>query len=256
MRALRLRAALRQVDVATRAGVSQSLVSAIENGRCGTVAIDTLREVFGAVGAGFEGQVLWRGPSLERLLDERHAALVGAAATRLTALGWLVHPEVTYSVFGERGSIDLLGSRVDRRVVVVEEIKSDITRAEETLRKLDEKVRLVEERIASERLGWKAAAVGRVLVLPDTDRARRQVRRRAAVFDAALASRGSDVRAWLRDPTGPIAGILFIADIGRDGRNAARPGTQRSGSARAAVSAASIAGANVRDIRGADYLAG
>ncbi len=207
--------------------MSQSLVSAIENGRCGGLSLDILRAVFRAVGAGFDGQVLWRGPSLDRLVDARHAALVDAAAARLTRVGWEVIPEVTYSVFGERGSIDLLGGRHDRRAAIVEEVKSDLTRVEETLRKLDEKARLVREGIARERFGWGPLVVGRMLVLPDADRARRQVRAHASVFDAALPERGSAVRAWLRDPVGPMAGILFVADITGDGTNAARPGTQR-----------------------------
>lgn len=213
--------------MAERAGVSQSLISAIEAGRCSTVTVETLRAVFRAVGAGFEGQVLWRGPALDRLVDARHAVLVGSAAVRLQRLGWEVLPEVSYSEFGERGSIDLLGWNAARRAVVVEEIKSDLTRNEETLRKLDEKVRLVAAKIAFDRLGWRPQVIGRVLVLPDTDRARRQVRTHAAVFDAALPARGEAVRRWLRDPVGTLAGILFVADITPEGTNAARPGTQR-----------------------------
>jgi transcriptional regulator with XRE-family HTH domain len=227
LRALRLRAGLRQVDVAERAGVSQSLISVIEAGACSSVTIATLRAVFRAVGAGFDGQVLWRAPALERLADARHAALVDASALRLRRLGWDVLPEVSYSEFGERGSIDLLGWRQAERAVVVEEVKSDLTRVEETLRKLDEKVRLATERIALDRIGWRPRVVGRVLVLRDTDRARRQVRAHATVFDTALPARGPVVRAWLRAPGGPLAGILFVADISPDGTNAARPGIQR-----------------------------
>lgn len=227
LRALRLRAGLRQADVAERAGVSQSLISAIEAGRCDTVTLETLRRVFRSVGAGFDGQVLWRGPALDRLVDARHAALVGSAAARLQRFGWQVLPEVTYSEFGERGSIDLLGWRSEERAVVVEEIKSDITRAEETLRKLDEKARLVGSKLAYDRLAWRPRMIGRVLVLPDTDRARRQVRSHGVLFDSALPARGPQVREWLRRPVGHIAGILFVADITPDGTNAARPGIQR-----------------------------
>lgn len=213
--------------MAERAGVSQSLISAIEAGRCGSVTLATLRQVFQAVGAGFDGQVMWRGPALDRFVDARHAALVSSAATRLQRHGWEVLPEVSYSEFGERGSIDLLGWRIDEQAVVVEEIKSDLTRTEETLRKLDEKARLVGEKLAYDRLGWRPRAIGRVLVLPDTDRARRQVRSHGVLFDAALPARGPQVRDWLRRPVGKIAGILFVADITPDGTNAARPGTQR-----------------------------
>ncbi len=227
LRALRLRAGLRQVDVAERAGVSQSLVSAIENGGCSSATVETLRRVFAAVGARCEGQVIWRGPALERIIDARHAVIIDASAIRLRRLKWEVLPEVTYSIYGERGSIDLLGGMVSRRVMVVEEIKSEIVRVDDTIRKLDEKVRLVTEQIGRDRLGWSPETVGRILVLPDTDRARRQVRAHAAVFDVALPARGAEVRAWLREPVGPMAGIMFVANISPDGRNAARPGIQR-----------------------------
>ncbi|HVH18470.1 MAG TPA: helix-hairpin-helix domain-containing protein, partial [Myxococcota bacterium] len=45
----------------------------------------------------------------DRLLDERHAAMVEAVMRRLVALGWKVRAEVTFSSFGERGSIDVFG---------------------------------------------------------------------------------------------------------------------------------------------------
>lgn len=219
IRELRRRAGLRQVDLARLAGVSQSLISAIECGRMGSVTMDTLRRVFGAAGAGFDGHVIWRGAALDRLLDARHASLVEASVVRLGRLGWNAQVEVTYSIYGERGSIDILAGREAARAVAVEEVKSDLVRLEETVRKLDEKERLVRDRIAFERFGWRPVAVARILVLPDTDRARGQVRRHASVLDLAFPSRGAAVRRWLRDPVGGLAGILFIADISRRGTN-------------------------------------
>lgn len=235
LRALRLRAGLRQSDVARLAGVSPSLVSSIEAGRLATVALGTLRRVFAAVGAGFEGLVRWRGPALERLLDARHAALVDASAARLRRLGWEVRPEVSYSEYGERGSIDILAGLEARRAMAVEEIKSDLVRLDDTIRKLDEKARLTREEVGRKRFGWQPASVGRILVLPDTDRARRQVGRHANVLTAAFADSPAAVRAWLRDPAGDLSGILFVAEISPDGRNTARPGMQRVRVRRTAV---------------------
>ena len=40
---------------------------------------------------------MWRGGALDRLMDERHATLVGAAATTLRDAGWEVAIEITYS---------------------------------------------------------------------------------------------------------------------------------------------------------------
>lgn len=227
LRRIRLRLGQRQVDVADRAGVSQGLISKIELGQIGGVSVDTLRHIFAAVGARVDLEARWRGTSLDRLIDERHAALVESRVTRLTAWGWDPRVEVSYSIFGERGSIDVLGGMAGRRAVVVEEIKSDFVRVDDTVRKLDEKARLVDERIAVDRFGWRPALVGRILVLPDTDRCRRQVRSHAATLDAAFPQRGDDVRRWLRDPIGAMSGILFVANIagGRGARG--RVGIQR-----------------------------
>jgi hypothetical protein len=138
-----------------------------------------------------------------------------------------VHPEVSYSEYGERGSIDILAGLEARRAMAVEEIKSDLVRLDDTIRKLDEKARLTREEVGRKRFGWRPISVGRILVLPDTDRARRQVRHHTNVLTAAFPDSPAQVRAWLRDPMGDLSGILFVAEINPDGRTAARPGTQR-----------------------------
>ncbi len=53
------------------------------------------------------------GGELDRLMDEGHAALVGAVVARLNSLGWETRPEVSFSVYGESG-IDRCG-RLARR---------------------------------------------------------------------------------------------------------------------------------------------
>lgn len=227
LRALRLRAGLRQRDLADRAGVSQSLISAIEGGRLETCTLAVVRRVFAVLGARFDGHVLWRGAGVDRLLDARHAALVDASVRQLRDGGWDPRVEVSYSIYGERGSIDVLGGRADCRAVIVEEVKTDLPRLEEAIRKLDEKERLVAERIAEGRFGWRPELVGKVLILPDTDRARRQVAANANVLEAAFPDRGVVVRRWLRAPAGPMAGILFLADISMGGRTGPTVGIQR-----------------------------
>ena len=149
LRRLRVRAGRRQVDVARAAGVSQSLVSAIECSHLDALSLATVRRVFAAVDARFEARVLWRGAALDRLLDEGHARLVEASVAMLRRDAWDVRVEVSYAVYGERGSIDVLGGRADRRAIVVQEIKTELVRLEETIRKLDEKERLVRGQLAS-----------------------------------------------------------------------------------------------------------
>jgi transcriptional regulator with XRE-family HTH domain len=210
LRVLRRRRHLRQADVAIAAGVSQSLISDIESGRVSGVTFATLRRVFAAVDAGFEGSVMWRGPALERLMDADHARLVGIAADRLRRHRWEpIRIEASYSVYGERGSIDLLAGQTDAKAVLIEEVKTSLASIEATLRKLDEKTRLVRDGLCQTLLGFEPRCVGRLLILPDDTTARRAVVRHAAVLDVALPERGADVRRWLRDPHMDLAGILF-----------------------------------------------
>ena len=130
LRALRQRRGLTQAELAAAAGVSQSLVSLIERGHLGSVALRTLRRVFEVLDTRLELQVSWRGGGLDRLLDEAHLALVSRRASTLTGLGWIVALEATYSVYGERGSIDVFAASAKDRAVLVEEVKSDLTSIE------------------------------------------------------------------------------------------------------------------------------
>lgn len=209
LRALRRRRGWRQVDLAGAAGISQRHVSNMERGHLGGVAIGTLRRVFAALEARIEVTASWRGAELDRLLDEDHAELTAAAAARLERLGWTVETEVTYSEFGERGSLDLFATRPDLRACLVVEIKASIGSSEATVRKLDEKARLAPT-ICQRRYGWRPDVVGRVLVLPETSRWRR-------LFDAdgilgrALPVDFAKFRHWLRRPDGRLAATWFLS---------------------------------------------
>jgi transcriptional regulator with XRE-family HTH domain len=224
---LRRRKHLRQIDVAEKAHVSQGTISLIERGHLGRLSVATIRLVFGAVDAGFQGNVSWRGGALDRLLDERHAGLVGVTIEILRRLGWTMAVEVTYSVYGERGSIDILAVHPGLRIALVVEVKSELTSIEAMGRKLDEKERLVRTQLCMERFGWKPVAIGRIVVLPDTNTARRNVERNGALLHALLPARGNAVRSWLRTPSGPLTGFLFVADTNGRRATVRPPGPKR-----------------------------
>ncbi|MCI0346900.1 MAG: helix-turn-helix transcriptional regulator [Chloroflexi bacterium] len=208
-RALRQRLGWRQVDVARRAGVSQGLVSLIERGHLERVSLAHLRAVARALDAEFAVQLNWRAGHLDRLIDEGHAALVGAVVALLRRLGWQVRLEVSYSVYGERGSIDLLAWHQRVGALLVVEVKTTLTSVEETLRKHDEKARLAGS-IASREFGWNPVAIGRLLVLPNLSTPRRQVTRHEAAFATAYPVRGAAARRWLASPTGRASALLFL----------------------------------------------
>lgn len=190
----------------------------MELGRLDATSIRSIRAVLAPLEASAWLDPRWQGGLLDRLLDERHAALVGTVAGALAAWGWDVVPEISYSVFGERGSIDLLGWHARSHVLLVVEAKTELVSIEATLRKHDEKARLA-PKIAAERFGWRARVVGGVIALVSDRTQRRRVGRHAAVLDRALPARGSEVRAWLRRPAGPMAGLWFVTPTneGRDG---------------------------------------
>jgi len=227
-RALRQRRGWRQEDLADRAGVSQDVVSRIERGRLENVPLAKLRRVAAALDADFVLLLRWHGGDLDRLTDEGHAHLVGRVIELLKAGGWQVRTEVSYSIYGERGSIDVLAWHPGTRTLLVVEVKTELVSVEETIRKHDEKARLA-ARIAAEQLGWTAAAVARILVLPDRSTPRRHVDRHRSVLDAAYPVRGMAVRRWLEQSVGGIAGILWLdPGTGVDSRPLARKRIRRS----------------------------
>ena len=214
VRALRIREGWRQADLAARATVSQDMVSRLERGKGETLAFPALRAILGAVDIQILGyDVRWSRGIPEAVLDEGHSRLVGVTALLLEKSGWAAIPEVTYSRYGERGSIDLLGSYPDPTLLLVVEVKTELVSIEATLRKLDEKVRLAPS-IGRERFGAagqvSAGPVSAMLVLPASTTARRRVAGHHAVLDRALPARSHELRRWLRRPSGRMAGILFL----------------------------------------------
>jgi transcriptional regulator with XRE-family HTH domain len=228
LRALRRRRLMRQVDLARLAGVSQQQISRIECGQLDGIPLTTIRAVFARLEADAVLTVRWRGGELDRLLDARHVALVGTVVTLLRRRGWEVLTEVTFSVYGERGSIDVLGWHRATRTLLVIEVKSEIASAEELLRRHDVKVRLA-PRIGLERFGERPSVVARLLVVADGTSNRRRVQHLRPVLASAYPDRGRTVRSWLRAPSGSLAGIAFARVGGVGARRVGVKGRARRG---------------------------
>jgi transcriptional regulator with XRE-family HTH domain len=226
IRALRRRRGWRQVDLARAAGVSQTLVSLIERGHADRVLLANVIAVCAALEARVSLEVRWRAGELDRLLDQDHAGLVSAISTLLSAWGWEVQLEVTYAIYGATGSIDVLAWHAPTRSLLVIEIKTEVTSAEATIRKLDEKARLAAQ-VALERFGWRAATVSRLLVIEDTTTARSRVNRARGVFEAAFPLRGLEVRRWLRSPAGPVSALMFLPNSSTSAGMSRRGGRHR-----------------------------
>lgn len=217
LKAIRRRLSLTQESLAALAGVPVRDVLAIEAGRAGEVRLGRIRALFEAVDGTARLSTWWNGAAADRLLDERHAGLVESALRVLGRRNWETAAEVSFSEFGERGSIDILAGYRPTLALVVGEVKGSIGSLEEMNRVLDMKERLA-PRLARERFGWHPRILGRVLILPDDRSIRRVVERHSATMTTVYPARGREVRAWLRHPHRPIRGLWFLSDL---------PNTQR-----------------------------
>lgn len=211
IRLLRRERGWTQARLAEAAEVSRGLVMRLEAGRCAAADLGDVARVVSVLGGYLSVRVLYRGEGLDRLRDRRHAALVERLIRVFRAAGWIVEPEVSFSIYGERGSIDILGFHPGTGALLIIEVKTVVPDLGGMLATLDRKVRLARE-IVRER-GWKVRHVSRLLVLPEDRTARRRVSEHTRTFEAALPSRNVDVRRWIQAPSGPMAGLLFLPNV-------------------------------------------
>jgi HTH-type transcriptional regulator/antitoxin HipB len=222
LRAERRRRHLRQADVGTRSGVSQPTISRLERGRATDLTLATLRRICAALDVRLELLPRGRGAEPEKLLDARHARLVGEAIRRLPE-PWSATAEYTFNHYGDRGSVDVLAWHVARRALLLVEVKSELVDVQATLRSMHVKERVLPALVAKQQ-GWRARAIGLVLALPDEDTARRTVAANRVIFDATLPARTVAVRRWVGDPVESVHGVWFLSDM--HGRNVVRnPGS-------------------------------
>lgn len=225
VRAVRLRLGWRQTDVAVKAGVSRATVARVERRGAAGVSLRALRRICDALEVELTVGGRWRGGELDRLLDAAHADLQSVFLLVLTRAGWEVRTEVTFSRYGERGSIDLLAWHAGTRMLLLVEVKSVIADVQGLLRPLDAKVRLAPT-IAAE-LGWVARTVVPCLVVHDNSTARRRVSQHGPLF-ARFELRGRDATKWLRSPGTAPSGLLIFLNPPSDGQaSAMRAGRQR-----------------------------
>jgi transcriptional regulator with XRE-family HTH domain len=222
-RAIRRRRHWRQQDVAQAAGMHRSTISILECGGAGRLTINVVRRIFDALGGRLDVRALWNGPELDRLLDERHAALAAAWKARLERWGWVVRPEVSYSRYGERGRIDLLGWHPVLRVLLVIEIKTAMVDTQGLLGPLDVKTRLA--RWIAGDLEWtQPRLVLPVIIFREESTTRRRVAALAPLF-AAFDMRGRSAVSWLRAPmlSAAPSGLLVFSDLSYAGQSRAKP---------------------------------
>ena len=220
MRALRHRRGWRQRELADRAQVSCTLVARIERGAFASIPIGKIRHVADALGPRFDTLVRWEGADLGRLLDARHAAMHETMAALLGGLdGWVFEPEVSFSIYGERGIIDILARHPGRRMLLVIELKTEVVEVSGLLGKMDQRRRLARE--IGARFGWNPLAVSTWVVVAEGRTNRRTVSAHANVLRAKMPVDGRSIRTWLRDPASRVDALSFLPY--RHGVTAGRP---------------------------------
>ena len=225
-RAVRIRRGWRQSDVADKAGVSRSLVSLIERGHLEGMTLTTLRRIGRVLELDVAVTVRWRGSELDRLLNADHAALHESVARFFQGWpDWEVAPEATYSIFGERGVIDVLAWHAPTASVLVIELKTLIVDIQDVIAQADRRRRLA-ARIAAER-GWDARTVGAWLVVQNTRTNRRRISVHATVLRRAFPAGGAEIRRWLRGPDGWISALSLWTNDNRSSVSPSQRGRLR-----------------------------
>ena len=236
VRLLRQRRGWTQRRLAAEAKASRWAVAEIEAGRGGRIAAERLARVVAAVGGYLSIRIEYRGGGLDRLRDQGHAALVDRMVARLRGAGWEVATEVSFNVYGDRGSIDVLAFEPVSGALLVVEVKTVITDVGATLMVLDRKMRHARALAATR--GWHARTLGRLLVLPEASTARRRVDAHEATFRNAFSARNVEVNRWLAAPAGAISGLLFLSSTRHTGAQRTKrpaPPSQRPGHAQPAL---------------------
>lgn len=195
-----------QNELSMRAGISETVISRIEGGQASRYRLRVIQRHGDALGLRVEIQVTGRGGEAARLLDDEHAAIVEYVAAALAAEGWIVELEPSFSVYGERGRIDLLAYHPETGTLLIVEVKTEVTDLQALFGSLGVKERLAPQ-LATAR-GWKVARAATLLAVADVERNRRTVRAHPTLF-SRFERHGMRIRAWLHRPRAETSSLLL-----------------------------------------------
>ena len=212
LRTIRAKKRWRRADLATRAGVSRLVVMRIERGRLAGVPMEKVRRVATALDARIDMVVRWQGGDLDRLISARHAAMHEMMARFFAERApWIAEPEVSFSIWGERGTVDILAWHPPAKAFLVVELKSELVDLNELLGTLDRTRRLAMQ-IAIAR-GLVPVVVGVWVVVADSRTNRRAVAAHSAAIRSKLPIDGRGIGRWLHHPDGELAALSFLPSV-------------------------------------------
>jgi len=207
IRAARVKRRWRQRDLSVRAGVSRAAIWRAEHGRLDEMTLASIRRICEPLEIRVELQARSRGADLDRMINSRHSGLHESVARALSRdfPEWEMAHEVSFSIWGERGVIDLLLWHPGRRALLIIELKTEVVDTGELLGTMDRRRRLA-RKIAEER-GWDPLTVSAWIVVAATRTNDRQIAEHRSVLRSAYPADGRQIRRWLRDPVGSIAAL-------------------------------------------------
>ena len=210
LRQIRLERGLTQDEVGHGSGTSRFIVGRIEAGQLGGIGFGKVRAVASALDVQVDLGLRWHGGDLGRLLNARHAAFHEAMAARLSeAAGWVSEPEVSFSIQGERGVIDILAWHATSRSLLVIELKTEIVDINDLMTTVDRRRRLA-PRMAGER-GWHPTSVSVWVAVADSRTNRRRFARHERALRSKLPDDGHRLRSFLAAPDTAVAALSFMS---------------------------------------------
>ena len=143
------------------------------------------------------------------MIGAGHAAMHESVAQLLRDTEWLMAPETTFSIYGERGVVDVLAYHSSTGSLLVIELKTDLVDVQGLIGAVDRYRRLAPQ-LARER-GWTARSVSCWVALRDTPANHRRLAFHATVLRTAFPQDGRRVHGWLRKPSGSIKALAFLS---------------------------------------------
>jgi transcriptional regulator with XRE-family HTH domain len=206
LRVVRIRRKWRQEDVAVRARVSRTVVSMVERGHIDRTSLATVRAIAHVLDVRVDVVARWRGGELDRLLNAAHSALHESVLRFFDgSAGWQAMPEVSFSIWGERGVIDILAWHAPSRTLLVIELKTDIVDVNALVGGVDRKTRLAIH-VAHER-GWDPTSVSCWVIVTEDKTNQRRIEAHRTMLRTAFPVNGRTMRAWVRRPSGQVRAL-------------------------------------------------
>ena len=132
-----------------------------------------------------------------------------AMAQRFQTLpAWAPVPEVSFSIYGERGVIDWVAWHAETQTLLIVELKTQLVDVQDLLSTMHRRLRLAPA-IAST-LAWSPKTVGAWVVVEDGRTNRRHVANHRSVLRTAFPDDGRAIGKWLRQPDGAIRCLSFL----------------------------------------------